>query len=169
MQKAYKVCTEMLVQRGCSIRDSEEDSTESIIADKDGVVTGVFFIDAPKFNVELIEKVMGALSSIGARIGIIVHKGTVTACAKKITSMEDADVRLEMFHVDELQFNVTRHRYVPRHERVSLPEAEAIRKSFGSKFAHLQTSDPISRFYAFERGDLIRVHRPDGIAYRIVR
>ena len=167
MQKAYEVCTEMLTQRGCTIKDSEDPS--SIIAEKDGITIGVFFIDAPKFNVELIEKVMGALSSINAKVGIIVHKGTVTACAKKITSMEDADVRLEMFHVDELQFNVTKHRYVPLHEKVSMAETEHIKKEFRIKFGHLQITDAISRFYAFERGDLIRIHRPDGIAYRVVR
>ena len=149
------------------IRDSDDPS--SIIAEKDGVILGAFFIDAPKFNVELIEKVMGALSSINAKVGVIVHKGTVTACAKKITCMEDADVRLEMFHVDELQFNVTKHRYVPLHEKVCSTEAEDIKKRFGVKFSHLQVNDAISRFYAFSRGDLIRIHRPDGIAYRLVR
>ena len=167
MQKAYEICTEMLLQRECQIRDTE-DST-SIIAEKDGVTIGVFFIDAPKFNVELIEKVLGALSSINAKVGIIVHKGTVTACAKKITKMEDADVKLEIFHVDELQFNVTKHRYVPLHEKVDDSEAEMIKKKFGFKFGHMQLMDAIARFYAFSRGDLIRIHRPDGIAYRIVR
>ncbi len=167
MQKAYQVCTEMLIQRGCEIKDNEDPS--SIIAEKDGTTIGAFFINAPKFNVELIEKVMGALSGINAKVGIIVHKGTVTACAKKITALEDADVRLEMFHVDELQFNVTKHRYVPLHEKVTESETELLKKNFGLKFGHLQVSDPISRFYAFERGDLIRIHRPDGIAYRVVR
>lgn len=167
MQKAYTVCTEMLVQRGCEIKDNEDSA--SIIAEKDGITIGAFFIDAPKFNVELIEKVMGALSSINAKVGIIVHKGTVTACAKKITAMEDADVKLEMFHVDELQFNVTKHRYVPLHEKVSDSETEQIKKKFGVKFGHMQLTDAISRFYSFERGDLIRIHRPDGIAYRVVR
>tara|TARA_Y100000385_G_C13008523_1_gene600580 strand:- start:478 stop:981 length:504 start_codon:yes stop_codon:yes gene_type:complete len=167
MQKAYEVCTEMLLQRGCQIRDNDDHT--SIVAEKNGITIGVFFIDAPKFNVELIEKVLGALSGINAKVGIIVHKGTVTACAKKITNMEDADVKLEIFHVDELQFNVTKHRYVPLHEKVDESEAEVIKKNFGVKFGHIQIMDAISRFYAFSRGDLIRIYRPDGIAYRIVR
>ena len=155
----------MVTQRGYNVVDGDE----GLVATKGDETMGVFFVDAPKFNVSMIEHVMKTLNDLAASSGIIVYRGSITPFARRVTSMEDSEVALELFHSDELQFNVTKHRYVPPHESVSPEEAIKIKKKYGTKLAVLLTTDPVARFYAFRKGDIIRVTRKCGIAYRIVK
>lgn len=89
---------------------------------------------------------------------------------------EFQNVRVEMFCLDELQYDVTEHALVPPHFRIS--DQEQIRhvlRQYGVKRTQLpliQKTDPVCRYLAVESGDLVKIHRksPAGgvhVVYRL--
>ena len=68
-------------------------------------------------------------------------------------------MEFELFSIDDLQYNITKHVLQPKFERLSEKEAQDFKKSYGIKFPVLRKDDPISRFYNYKRGDVIRVKR----------
>ena len=91
--------------------------------------------------------------------------------------VESIDIVFELFSVDELQFNITKHRLVPLHQKLNEEESKSFKEKYGLKYQAILTSDPISRFYNYKRGDIIRILRIRKtndknqyiIAYRIVK
>ena len=79
-------------------------------------------------------------------------------------------MKLNIEKIHELQINITRHRLVPRHERVLISEKEELERNYKGKIPVTLHSDPVSRYYSFERGEYIRITRKDGtMIYRIVK
>ena len=88
----------------------------------------------------------------------------------------------QLFRETEMVFNVTKHQLVPKHERVSDEEKQAVLDAYSvlpdgnqhpDLFPGIFTTDPIVKYHNFEAGDLIKIHRPrkDGfvdITFRIV-
>lgn len=76
-------------------------------------------------------------------------------------------IRIEFMESALLNFNPTKHVLVPKHEIASEEESKAVNKH---EQPSLLSTDPIVRFYAYEKGELIRVTRKSGyISYRVVR
>ena len=78
----------------------------------------------------------------------------------------------EFFWLDILQFNITKHKLVPQHQKISPKELKIIMSKY--KLSHvnqlpriLQT-DPIVQYYNFKRGDVIKITRPSPTAFRYV-
>lgn len=70
----------------------------------------------------------------------------------------------EFFDMTSLQYNVTKHKYVPKHEKVPQEEIDGILKRYylKSKF-HLPIiieTDPIARYLGIKHGDLVKITRP---------
>ena len=99
---------------------------------------------------------------------IIVYRDSVTTSAKK--SLEIMEYNIELFSIFELQLDITEHRLVPKHERVSKEEKEYLDKNYKGKLPIILHTDPISRYYLFQRAEYIRITRKDGtVLYRIVK
>ena len=172
MEKAQKVCLEMLDQRSYAVEDYDENR---IIALKEnGEYMVVFFADTDKFNVERISQYIGILKSMDDyNHCIIVHKNTITPVAKKVVD-ENKEIKIELFNVNDLQYNITKHYLVPKHElyyKNNTTEWSEFKKKYqADKFPIISRNDAISRFYNFEKGDIIKITRKGGfVAYRIVR
>lgn len=79
---------------------------------------------------------------------------------------------VEYFILDELQINITKHKYVPKHEKLSKEEKEKLLEIYNvepTKFPLIQNTDPVSKYYKFEPGDMIRIRRNNvEISYRYV-
>lgn len=102
------------------------------------------------------------IASYSIRHCVFVHAKGITVST--LTVLKTIPARIELFSLDELQFNITTHALVPPHTKV--------KKNSKVSCAHypiIRTTDPIVRFYGFEVGDVIRIARPEGIAFRVVR
>lgn len=124
---------------------------------------------------------------------ILVCPGQITHKARNELIYNIKDVYdNEFFYIDELQINIVQHRLVPKHSRLSSEEKEKIvRQYIGHdvsghdvsghnnskneydddglrKFPLMLESDPISRYYNFKKGDVIKVDRGSSICYRYV-
>ncbi len=171
-KQAIKVVSEMILDRDYKIDyiDSEITNNEPycIKAHKQDKSVIVFINEDDKLNIQGIKDKISLLNKEGANHCIIIYKSNVTSSAKK--SLETLEYEFELFAMHELQLNITRHRLVPRHSRILPSEKEELDAKYKGKLPIILHTDPISRYYAFKRGEYIRITRKDGsIIYRIVK
>lgn len=170
MDKVYQVCLEMLEQRNYKIIEKED---EQILAlKKNGKQVCVFISNIPKFNVERIQEYITIMKKIDINHAIIIYKDNATPVAKKVVE-ESSELHIELFQEEELQYNVTKHYLVPKHELAfakGTKGCKEFKEKYSDKFPILLKNDPISRFYGYNKGDIIKITRKDGnIMYRIVK
>lgn len=166
MNIALQTCLEMFQQRGYNIIDHDDDRINAI--KQDGNLICAFMADTPKFNVVRVQEYIAFMNELGTHHGVIVYKDNATPMAKKVVD-NSQDIIIELFTEEELQYNITKHRLVPKHERLPAEEAIVFKKRFGTKFPVILRTDAISRFYGYNKGDIIKINRTDGIIYRIVK
>lgn len=164
-ERAHEVCLEMLEQRGYTIVD-----TENIMALKaDGSTVVVFFNDSPSFDTKSMKEIFFLMNQLDNNHSIVIYKEKITPATKSILSQSN-EMRVELFMEEDLQYNITKHRLQPIFEKLSDNEASDFKKKYGVKFDILRVDRPISRFYDYKKGDVIRIIRKDGyINYRIVK
>jgi DNA-directed RNA polymerase I, II, and III subunit RPABC1 len=169
--RAYQIVEEMFQERGYEIIEQDD---ERILANKDSKNQICAFIPKvmTKFNVEKIQEYISMLKKMDIWHCLIVYKDTATPIAKKVVE-ESKDIMIELFNEDELQYNITKHFLVPKHELVykkKSKECEEFKKKYSDKFPIILKSDPVSRFYGYNKGDIIKITRKNGyVMYRIVK
>lgn len=166
VSKAYDVCMEMFIQRGYDVVEQDE---ERILAIKEDGAQICAFIPKimGKFNVDCIQQYISILKKMDIYHCVIVYKDSATPIAKKVVE-DSCEILIELFNEEEMQYNITKHKLVPLHKlkfRKNSKECAAF-----SKYPVILKSDPISRFYAFQKGDVVEITRPNGyITHRIVK
>lgn len=172
-----QISRELLEARGYSIyRDFHTDLYPKIIGktigeNPDGKYLQILFIIDQKLNVEPLNRIIKHLIDTDVKHCIIVHAGNnVSAKIMEIShNLLTLKIKLEFFPYNNLRYNITKHELVPKHELVIGQEALNLRKKFGKYLTVMLTTDPVSRFYGFNRGDIIKIYRRDStITYRIV-
>lgn len=165
------VIFEMLEQRGYTNIEVHSEVDEVTAVKKDGKIVCVFLSVISKLNVAEIQNKISDLQDRGINHGIIIYSNTPTPTVKNVVSRTSAlGIIIELFHTDDLQFNITKHRLVPQHIQLSKEEALEFKATYGMSIPVLLRSDPVCRFYDFAKGDIIKVIRKDGfVAYRIVK
>ena len=174
MDRAIKTLTEMVSQRGYNI--TEQDDEKFIGLNKEGNALIVFLVPVCKFSVDRFKEYVGKVDVLNGKLSrryynhcIIVYTDSITPMGKKLVAESD-DINVELFFIDELQYNITKHRLVPVHSRLNDTESKKFKKEFGLKHPSILTSDPIAKFYNYKRGDVIKIIRPCGfITHRIVK
>jgi DNA-directed RNA polymerase I, II, and III subunit RPABC1 len=175
MEKVHKTCLEMLNQRGYIITENTDEkligkrNESKVECKKKDEKICVILSNISKFNVDRVEECISFMNSINVKHSIVIYSDTATSTAKTMIEKLD-DMKIELFGIDELQHNITKHKLCPEHIKLEQEEAEKFKKEYGLKFPTILKNDPISRFYGYQRGDVIKVIRKNGfITYRIVR
>lgn len=90
--------------------------------------------------------------------------------------INDLGLNLQIFDIKELQFNISRHVLVPKHEVIrdeheikSLIERYSLKTKY--QLPHILKTDPMSRYLGLKGGDVVRITRPsptagEYVAYR---
>tara|TARA_B100000902_G_C26776601_1_gene653012 strand:+ start:18 stop:518 length:501 start_codon:yes stop_codon:yes gene_type:complete len=158
-KKAQYVCDEMLTKGRGYVK------TDDIYTKDDDIII-VFYMDIPKLNIKHTKDFISISMEQNIHHMIIVYY-SITSSAKKLL-MELHNIQTEFFAISELQFNITNHAYVPKHERLSEQDAIAFKQKYGTKLPIILKNDPISKYYNFQSNDIIKVYRKDNeISYRI--
>eukprot|EP00873_Tetraselmis_striata_P027057 jgi/Tetstr1/447321/TSEL_034758.t1 len=95
---------------------------------------------------------------------VVFHSKPQGTTTRSITSEGGTrGVTFEFFELKHLQYNVSRHMDVPKHEKVPKADVDAILKTYyvKSKF-HLPLileTDPMSRYLGLKHGDLVKITR----------
>ena len=164
-----KIIMEMFTQRGYS--DIDEDDNRIIAIKPDGTQICAFSTIIEKLNVAEIHNHVAILQKDEINHGLIVFEGNPTSAVKNVVAnTPDLKMTIELFQADDLQFNITEHKLVPKHIRISKEETKEFKEKYGTDIPVIKTDDAVARFYNFCKGEIIKIIRKDGfVSYRIVR
>ena len=168
MDKAYEICIEIFEQRNYEIVEKDD---ERILAIKpDGNQVCAFFTRTrTKFNVDTVQECISMMNKMDINHAIIIYKDIATPVAKKIVD-EIVDMIIELFNEEELQYNITKHYLVPKHELLHSKDSSESKHFKKNKYPLILKTDPVCKFYGFKIGDVTKVTRKNNnIMYRIVR
>lgn len=117
-----------------------------------------------------VQEIDETLKSLGIKHAIAIHNNKVTPyAAYALRSLRVQKVIIEVFTESELQYNVTKHEYVPKHIICSSKTKEEILTSYSvdtSKIVKISCEDPVIRYLGAVKGQLIKIVRPsDSIPY----
>lgn len=172
IKKAIKILGEMISDREYKIEyidsDNEKSQPFSIKGRNDKNIILCFINDDEKLNIQGIKDKISVMNKENSQKCIIVYKNTVTSSAKK--SLETLEYDVELFALHEVQLNITKHRLVPKHMRVTPQEKEELDDKYKGKLPVILHTDAVARYYYFKRGEYIRITRKDGsVVYRVVK
>lgn len=168
MDKAREICKEMLHQRKYKIIKEDKNIINVEQPDKTNLV--VMFCDKiEKFNIRTLKHYISELNNMDVNHAIIIHDSIITSYTKKFLEEKHIDITLELFHIDDLQYNITKHILQPQFRKLSTKESSEFKVKHTSRLPRMYLDDPIARFYNYSSGDIIEITRRDtSVIYRIV-
>lgn len=108
---------------------------------------------------------------------ILILRNKNTATMKSLMSEAAARrVRMEIFSIQELQYNPARHVLVPKHARVPKADEEGIVRTYSVhnrfQLPLILQGDVMARYLGLQHGDIVRIERPSptagiAIVYRV--
>lgn len=171
-EKAKNTMYEMLCDRGYDI--DKADICDVFVINN---TTLVYFVQEPKLGITSVKQLEALLCEEGVHHAIVVYSSTVTSFAKvAVEEIVSNGNNIEMFSLDELLFNVTRHHLVPKHTLMPKVFKDELVASLRCKDKNLPiifSNDPVAKYYGARPGDLFRIDRKDECApcvpyYRLV-
>lgn len=101
------------------------------------------------------------------RNAIIIKTGKLTPAANNINDIS-IDYKIQIFDIEELKINITKHNFVPKHELLSLSQQKELLESYKvekKQLPKISYNDPIVKFYGWKRGSIVRIIRKNGEIY----
>jgi DNA-directed RNA polymerase I, II, and III subunit RPABC1 len=137
----------------------------------------IFFILDMKVSVKRvksIKEIITASENVYTCL-IIIYKHVITSFAKQFI-LTDMDMTVQTFSENEMSFNITKHMLVPKHELLCDEEKRMVLSQYKTKLKHfpiLPMYDPVSRYYGYLPGNIVKITRPSintgyDILYRVV-
>lgn len=169
IDKVKEIILEMLNQRGYKniikiddlIIEATKQSNEKMC---------VILSNISSLGVERMKEYVNYMEKNKYKHGIIVYISVTSKATKIIENENIANKIIELFEHKELMFNITKHIYVPKHIKLDNEEAIQFKEKFGIQFAGIKTTDPISKFYFYSKGDVIKIIQNNGfVSFSIVR
>ena len=99
---------------------------------------------------------------------IFVNEDGLTPSANKY--IQSYPLKIEFFLFDELKFNITKHKLVPKHVLLNHKESLEIINYYGKlRLPQIKHKDIVSRYYNAEIGQIFRIYRNEGgMFYRLL-
>jgi DNA-directed RNA polymerase subunit H (RpoH/RPB5) len=183
IQKSFVTISQMLVDRGVdteSLASMSADDVVSISASRN-----VFHVDLPSCNYRIVWSMNPKFKladvrklleeDLGERaVFVVVARDKPTHAALK--GIDDLNKDVQFFDIRELQYNVSRHELVPKHEPMrDEDEINDIVRRYRLK-SRLQlplilSTDPMARYLALKPGQVVRITRasPSAGSYILYR
>ena len=168
-EKILKTCKEMFNQRNYEYEEKKDENL-IIYKKKDGNKMCLFLNLYNKLDINIIKDVISRLNKNKINHAILIYKNDITSYAKKILINIKKEFEIEIFKDKNLMYNITKHKLVPLHEELSVKDSKKFTKKYGKKLPVILKNDPVSKFYNFKKGSIIKVTRSNNyIIYRIVK
>ncbi|ELP94824.1 DNA-directed RNA polymerase I, II, and III subunit RPABC1, putative [Entamoeba invadens IP1] len=135
----------------------------------DGII--VLFAKDDKMKTEVFRSYAEEVQGQECKRAIVVYRGQLSSVIVQFVNSSEQKVKWELLLEDELIVNVTKHVLVPEHIKLTDEEKQAVLKKYQvkeSQLPRLLKSDPIAKYYGFERGDVIKIIRKSETAGRYV-
>lgn len=158
---------DMLQDRGYTFVEKVDDNLlYSSTKHKKHKVIVYFTFD--KVGVEFVKKTLIKTTDMKISHIILVSKEKLTPFANK--HIASVPTKVEIFLINELKFNITKHYLVPRHVLLDHVESQKVIDYYGKKkLPQIKQTDILSRYFDADIGQIFRIHRNEGgIYYRMV-
>ena len=165
-EKASRVVKEMLCDREYEVLN-EEDFTYQHRKDPQKKIK-VFLCIGTKLNIDTMKSIVSILQHQGLHHAIIIYDNVITSSTRKL--LEHLwDIYIEVFHIDEMQFNLTHHTLYCKHERLDPSDLGEI-KHLVKKLPVILKTDAVVRYFNFGKHDVLKIHRLDATtSYRVIQ
>ena len=172
-RKAFRTCLELVHDRGFQTDENYNklnnaeidvllyDNNLDIIAKKsESEILYVKFINIYRVKVAIIQEIIDNVYKKTPNTSIIfVLKSKPSAVLRKLETK--CNYNIQIFYIKHLQINPTRHSLVPNHIKLTENQVKGLLEKYKiitkSQFPLLLQTDPISRYYNFKRGDVIKI------------
>lgn len=137
----------------------------------------ILFIKEIKLTIGIMIDLIKKLKSENIKHVILIISSSPSQSVKNIWSNMAASITIEMFHEDELMYNILRHKLSPKQRLIRSNEEKKkildLYKVKENAFPRQDISDPVSRFLGAKSRDIIeiiRISETSGayLSYRIV-
>lgn len=186
--RAFETINDMLIDRGTIEKEHrktliEEDiKNKMIFAEKIGVnettIHVVFYLHN-KFTTNTFNLFGQKFLPENKDHMIFVYKDKFTTVNEKYLKSQLGFKKIELFCIKNLLFNITKHELVPKHELMKNDDAKMIYDRYSIKDNQkivklpllITKTDPVSKYYDFKPGNLIKITRPsssvgESVSYR---
>ena len=180
MTNIYKTCLELIEQRNYKLKsDEKKDDEHIILAEKpNGHTFCIILSNIEKFNIAAFTHYSVRLKNESINHVLITYKLSSTSAVKKAVEKMGSNsflnngimefIQFELFAEKDLQYNITKHVLQPKFEKLDEKESVVFKHKW-SLFGVMALNDPVSRFFNYKIGDVIRIRRKNNIYYRIVK
>lgn len=167
-QKAAENLQLMMLNRGF-VFIKKKDNHYLIYANTENKKIIIWCFMNIKLNIDGIKEFINIMESEKYKHGIIIYQNFITSSAKKILD-NLFKFTIELFLMKEMQYDITKFKYYCTHEKLSPDECKEVREKFGNSLPFILKTDPVSKYFNFERNDVVKITRRNGnIIYRVVK
>jgi DNA-directed RNA polymerase subunit H (RpoH/RPB5) len=182
LKKSRETIIEMLNDRGYNLTNylieiTLDEIKASYMKNKinlltqDGKINTIFW-DEP-LNISKINNHISKLKKESLNLVLLIFgrnnvDDEITISQKRNLDSIFGKIDYEIFYIDELVFNITKHHYVPSHVLLNEKESEIIYNSYGKNLPLIDKSDIIVRYYGGKIGNIFKIIRPNNLYYRKV-
>jgi DNA-directed RNA polymerase subunit H (RpoH/RPB5) len=169
--KSFNIIMEMLESRGMDMKKLTSDQIKSFLHQQTNKVGFEIMVDdirivyylTHKFKWSELKKMFEEQSSRTPHLTILVVLDKITQ--NNMKQLHEMGIELQIFLLNELQFNITKHVLVPKHELISDPEEKKrILEMYSLKSIHqlpiILRHDPMAKWLNLKSGDIVRITRP---------
>lgn len=168
-EKAREILLEMINQRLYTDICTENKDYISAV-DLNGDKFLAFNKIVKDLNIDEIQKFVNIMNEDNINHILIMHINNPTPAVKNvIENAPNIKKFIELFNIDDLQFNITKHILVPEHILLNKEDTKNFKLKFGIDIPVILNSDSVSKFYNFPKGHIIKIMRKNFISYRIVK
>lgn len=185
-EKAIEITKEMYLSRGWIITKEEERTIFAEIPDdgddgeeEKGLSAVAKFIETTQEIKNQPLSSMIDFTSTEFGCVTIICNSSITTNVKKLEQMSLGKV--EIFHNNDLQMNITTHHLQPKFYKLPLDEAKDFKSKYIRRrsshdkkkiknFPVMSRSDPVARFFRYQTGDIVKITTSDeDVSYRVVK
>ena len=141
------------------------------LSTQDGKINTIFWdepLNISKINNHITKLKKDNLNLVLVILGRNNVDDEITISQKRNLDSIFGKINYEIFYIDELVFNITKHHYVPTHILLNEKESEIIYNSYGKNLPLIDKSDIIVRYYGGKIGNIFKIIRPNNLYYRKV-
>ena len=132
-----------------------------------------------KLGSQELTNLISRMREMDIKRALVLVENSVTHCAKAtLNRLKQEGTYIDVFTMEEIQFNISHHSLVPKHEVCSHEEKAQLMKAYAvdrTQLPNIKTTDPMARYLGVTKGQLIRITRDSDtmvghktISYRLV-
>lgn len=163
----------MMGVRGQPIKECDVDAVARNLSTQSGHIHYLYTEDAhhiihlnneTKVGIKSIRTLIDKMTQEGLTHAICVFTQPPTPFARRflVNLHHESDLHIEYFFSYELIFDITQHKLMPKHGRLTEAEKQALIHRYGKEehcYPKIQLNDPMARYLGLKIGDMIRVER----------